>query len=41
MNDLILSVTSYYVLNANSEIESVIITYKILARGAGRTSNCT
>ena len=38
MNDLVLKVCSFYVVNASSDIESVIVTYELLARGAGKDS---
>ena len=38
MNDLILDITSFYIVNASDEIESVVVTYEVLARGAGMDS---
>ena len=38
MNDLVLDVTSFYVVNASDGIESVVVTYEVLARGAGMDS---
>ena len=38
MNDLILDVTSFYIVNSSQEIESLIVTYEVLARGAGMDS---
>ena len=38
MNDLVLDVSSYYVINSNEDVESVVVTYQLLARGAGMDS---
>lgn len=38
MNDLVLDVTSFYLVNASGGIESLIVTYEVLARGAGKDS---
>ena len=38
MNDLVLDVTSFYVVNASDDVESMIVTYEVLARGAGMDS---
>ena len=38
MNDIILDATTYYVVDANSNIESLVATYQLLSRGAGMDS---
>lgn len=39
MNDIVLDISSYYVINANEAVESVVVTYQLLARGAGMDSS--
>ena len=38
MNDIILDITSYYVVDGSNNIESMVVTYQLLARGAGYES---
>ena len=38
MNDLVLDVTSFYIVNSSNQIECLIVTYEVLARGAGMDS---
>jgi LruC domain-containing protein len=38
MNDIVLDIHSYYVVNQSDEIESLVVTYQLLARGAGYES---
>lgn len=38
MNDLVLDVSSFYLLNANGEVEALSVRYQALARGAGMDS---
>ena len=38
MNDLILDVASYYMLDGDSNVEAMFVTYQVIARGAGSNS---
>lgn len=38
MNDIVLDISTYYVVDENNNIESLVATYQILARGAGMDS---
>jgi LruC domain-containing protein/uncharacterized repeat protein (TIGR01451 family) len=38
MNDIVLDIHSYYVVNQSDEIESMVVSYQLLARGAGYES---
>ena len=38
MNDIVLDITSYYVVDQSNAIESMVVTYQLLARGAGMDS---
>ena len=35
MNDIVLDIETYYVVNQNEDIESMVMKYQLLARGAG------
>ena len=41
MNDLVLDVTSFYVVNGSGGIESVIVTYEVLAAAQVKILSCT
>ena len=38
MNDIILDISSYYVVDGSNNVESMVVTYQLLARGAGYES---